>query len=157
MNKHPQGRIWQTCYFAIVLISICIASKGLQAQNIYKCGNSYSQTPCVGASTLNINDARTAAQKQQTDAATRTDAKLAQSLEKSRLAQEKMAGDRPPATQPTVPPAAPQSANNVVSKITPKRIRSKKYKPAAFIALVPGSDNKPVKKKPTRKKASAPG
>lgn len=156
MNKNSQGVPKRTLYIAMVLISLCAVSQGLQAQNVYKCGGSYSQTPCAGGSTLNIEDARTPAQKQQTDAATRGDAKLAQSLEKDRVAQEKMALARPPVTQPSVVPEVPQGANNVVSKITPKRIKPKKYKPDAFIALVPGSDKKAANKKTSKKKTVHP-
>jgi hypothetical protein len=148
--------IGRTLYFATVLISLCTASQGLKAQNVYKCGNSYSQTPCTSANTLTLDDARTAAQKQQTDAATRTDAKLAQSLEKARIAQEKLAAAQPTPAPKVATSAAQRSPDTVVHKITPKRIKSKKYKPDAFIAQVPGSDKKPVKKKAAKKKAAAP-
>lgn len=140
----------------MLLVVLCAASSGLQAQNIYKCGNSYSQTPCPGASTLNLNDAREPAQKLQTDDATRRDANSAEGLEKTRLAQEAAARVRLPAAQPVTVPAPKQNANNVVSKITPKRIKPKYHKPDAFIALVPGSDKKPVKKKRVKKKATLP-
>jgi hypothetical protein len=156
MNKKAQGRSRLTPYFAMVLISLCAVSQGLHAQNIYKCGNSYSQTPCTGASTLNLDDARTSAQKQQTDAATRSDTKLAQSLEKNRIAQEKVTSTRPPAASQAGASAVPRNPVNVVSKITPKRVKSKKYKPKAFIAQVPGSEKKPVKKTPAKEKTAAP-
>ena len=156
MNNTPQNRTRRTLSFAMILISLASVSQGLQAQNIYKCGNSYSQTPCPGASPLSIDDTRTAAQKQQADAATRSNTELAQSLEKTRIAQEKMAAAQSPAAQPVAAPTAPQHTSKVVSKITPKRIKSKKYKPDAFIALVPGSDKKSVKKKSTRKKTAPP-
>lgn len=156
MNTKTRGALKLTRFTAMVLISLCALSSRLQAQNIYKCGSSYSQTPCAGATTLSVDDARTEAQKQQTDAATRGDAKLAQSLAKDRIAQEKLTMARSPAPQPAAAPTTPQSTSNVVSKITPKRIKSKKYKPDAFIALVPGSDKKPSNKKASQKKQEKP-
>lgn len=156
MNKNPPGVTGRRRYFAIVLISLFAIPQGLQAQNIYKCGNSYSQTPCADASPLHIDDTRTAAQKQQTDTATGVNAKLAQSLEKARLAQEKLAAAQPPAAPKVTAATAVPSPGTVVHKITPKHIKSKKYKPDAFIAQVPGSDKKPVKKKTAKKKAATP-
>lgn len=156
MSQGAQRTLWRNGHFAIVLISLCSAHQGLQAQNIYKCGNSYSQTPCAGASTLNLDDARTSAQKQQTDAAMRSDAKQAKALEKNRLVQEKANRVRPSpaaaAAAPTTAPAKLRDTHNVVSVITPKRLKSPAYKPDAFIALVPGSDKKPAKKKASNKK-----
>ncbi|WP_300114679.1 hypothetical protein [Rhodoferax sp.] len=105
---------------------------------------------------MNLNDAREPTQKLQMDDATRRDAKLADELEKTRLAQEKAARVRLPATQPATAPTPKQSANTVVSKITPKRIKPKHHKPDAFIALVPGSDKQPVKTKRAKKKATLP-
>ena len=105
---------------------------------------------------MSIDDARTEVQKKQTDAATRRDTKLAQSLEKDRLVQGKMSAARPPAAPKAVASAVLLNPDNVVHKITSKRIKSKKYKPDAFIALVPGSDKKPVKKKSSYKKMAEP-
>lgn len=141
---------------AAFLISIFVVSTGLQAQNIYKCGNSYSQTPCPGASTLTLDDARDAAQKQQSDAATRRDRRLAAALEKDRIAQEKNSTTRPPAAEPVAAVAAPKSDDGVVHKITPKRIGPKHHKPKAFIAEVPGSEKKPSGKKTVKPKNVPP-
>lgn len=141
---------------ATLLISLFAVSSGLQAQNIYKCGNNYSQTPCPGASTLNLDDARDTAQKQQSDAATHRDHSLAAALEKDRLAQEKIAATRPPVAEPVAAvKAAPQSDDGVVHKITPKRIGPKHHKPKAFIAEVPGSE-KPTSGKKSSKRKTAP-
>lgn len=154
MRQDALLTLWRNRYFAIVFISLCAVHQGLQAQNIYKCGNSYSQTPCAGARTLSLDDARTSAQKQQTDAAMRSDAKQAKALEKDRLVQEKANMIRPSAAAAPAPitaPAKPRDTHNVVSVITPKRLKSPAHKPDAFIALVPGSDTKSVKKKTSKK------
>ena len=140
----------------MLLISLFAVSTGLQAQNIYKCGNSYSQTPCPGASTLNLTDARESAQKLQSDASTRRDSGLAATLEKDRLTQEKLATARVPVTPPVATPPTPKSDNGVVHKITPKRVGTKHHKPKAFIAQVPGSETKPSGKKSGKRKTAAP-
>lgn len=143
------------CY-ATLLISLFTVSTWLQAQNIYKCGSSYSQTPCSGASTLTLDDARDAEQKRQSDAAARRDHGLAAALERDRLAQEKIAATRAPVAQPVMANAVPQNDNGVVHKITPKRIGTKHHKPKAFIAQIPGSEKKPSGKKSGKRKTAAP-
>jgi hypothetical protein len=156
MKKATRSMHAQGLGLATLLISLFAVSTGLQAQNIYKCGNRYSQTPCPGASTLNLDDARDAAQRQQSEAATRRDAGLAAALVKDRVAQEKMAAARVPVAEPVAPNAAPHSDDDVVHKITPKRIGPKHHKPTAFIAQVPGSEKKPSGKKSAKRKTAAP-
>lgn len=62
------------------------------AQTIYRCGNTYSQTPCAGAQALapepSADAARDKERKAQADAATRRDLKTAETLEKNRLKNE---------------------------------------------------------------------
>ncbi len=60
----------------------------VHAQTIYRCGNSYSQAPCPGAVQMDLSDARLPEQKRQTDAAAVNDARLANLMEKERLAEE---------------------------------------------------------------------
>ena len=156
MKKATLSRQTQGLCLAALLIALFAVTKGLWAQTIYKCDNRYSQAPCPGASMLNLNDARASAQKQQSDAATRRDAELAATLEKDRLAQEKLATARLPAASPMAAPATTQNDDGVVHKITPKRIATKHHKPKAFIAQVPGSEKKHSDGKSGKKKASAP-
>lgn len=156
MKTAGRRRSRQGVFLAALLISLFAASKGLQAQNIYKCGNSYSQTPCPGANTLTLDDARDAAQKQQSDAATRRDTGLAAALEKDRIAKEKIAVVQTPLVVPVKAKTAPQSDDGVVHKITPKRIGTKHHKPKAFIAEVPGSEKKSSVKKSGKRKTATP-
>ncbi len=69
----------------------------VSGQTIYRCGSSYGDTPCAGASTLSIDDSRSAAQKAQTDAATVQTRKLALQLERERLMLEKSVSSTRPA------------------------------------------------------------
>ena len=74
---------------AICLIAICALSTGATAQITYKCGDSYSQTPCPGAVVIDTADNRTAEQKLQADSATGRDARIAAAMQKTRIEQEK--------------------------------------------------------------------
>ncbi len=138
-------------------------STGATGQNVYKCGSSYSQTPCADGQVLKLDDTRTPAQQQQTEAAVRADQKLASQLEQQRLAQERQATANArqatkalgaPAAGPPTAPAAPVSKDPPLTKITPKKQRVKTQKPWHFIAEVPGSENQATAKKTTVKKAA---
>ncbi len=132
---------------AFFMVAGAVLSMGVQAQGIYRCGNSYSQIPCPGAEPLQLNDPRQQDQKQQTDAAAAQAAKLAQSMEKTRIAEEKrlLAGQQ---SMPAKTPEKPASGTASTTTLTPKRAQHKHKKPEAFIAEVPGSEEpKPKKKK----------
>jgi len=73
----------------IVLVAFLGLGLPALAQTIYRCGASYSQMPCQDAVALQLADPRTAAQKAQTDAATAQTTRLAQQLQRDRLAAEK--------------------------------------------------------------------
>jgi len=97
------------------------------AQLSYKCGNSYSQTPCPDAVVLDKTDQRTSAQKTQADQATQRDARLANTMEKARLQQEaKDLAANTPATKASRPASASKH-----SKDKAKKVRVKKAVPPA--------------------------
>ena len=80
---------------ASFLIASCAASAGVTsvcaqtAQNVYRCGTTYSSTPCAAdASVLDAQDSRTPEQRAQTAAGVQKEAKLAKTLEKERLQRE---------------------------------------------------------------------
>jgi hypothetical protein len=144
---------------AMVMIAVSALSNWATGQNVYKCGSSYSQTPCTNGQVLQLDDTRTPAQQKQTETAARTDQKLAKQLEQQRLAQEKQATNN--ARQSTKAqgaaakaPVTPTSGDRPQTKITPKKQRVKTAKPWHFIAEVPGSENKAAVKKATIKKAT---
>ena len=120
---------------AIVLIAAYALSTGATAQNIYKCGSSYSQSPCPGGSTIDVTDARTPAQKEQTDSAVSRDAQTAEAMQKARIQQEKtdLAANTPTsasntpfwATESSMPASGVSTAGvkpktNKAHKATPK-------------------------------------
>jgi hypothetical protein len=68
-------------------LSLLLASS-LSAQTVYRCGNSYSQTPCSGAVTVPADDARSAAQRDAARKGLLRDQALAKEMEAARRAQE---------------------------------------------------------------------
>jgi len=122
---------------ALFLIAASALSTGASAQNAYKCGNSYSQTPCPDAVPVDAGDKRTSAQKMQADAATARTAQTANAMEKDRLTLEKKA---PTASKGTTADLSPPT-----NETPPQAGRNKKKAPAYFTAQVPGE--KKVKKK----------
>ena len=141
---------------AFFMVAGVVFSAGLQAQSIYRCGNAYSQVPCPGAEPLQFKDARQPEQKQQTDAAAVQAAKLAQTMEQTRIAEEKrlLAGQQPLAS--TAPEKATFdgfSSGSVTTTLTPKRVQPKHKKPDAFIAEVPGSEKPAAQKKKPKPQA----
>ena len=116
----------------------------VEAQNIYKCGSSYSQTPCAGGQVLNVDDARSPAQQQQTQEATNNAKKLADQLKKQRLAQEKQAvNDARQSMKKEAtpnPPATTAFAKVSLTKTTQKKQRAKTQTSENFTAEVPGAE-----------------
>ncbi len=137
---------------AITLIAICAMPTWANAQNAYRCGNTYSQTPCPNGKTLDVTDSRTADQKKQTDAATASSAKAGDALEKARLAQEKrdLAANKARPVM-VVPAAAPKVATEPQPRAHAKR---KKKTSPYFTAQAPREKKE---KKPAKAKKNASG
>ena len=125
------------------VLMLCLLTAAASAQNVYRCGESYSNQPCPGGTVVPTDDPRSAAQRAQTDAATRRDARSAQVLERDRLRQEGQPAQAiipPPATEPTA-----TVADRTSSATRPK-------KPALFTAVAP---RKPGEVAPKKKKKAA--
>ena len=136
-----------------IFIAASAMTTGASAENIYKCGNTYSQTPCLGGQSLSVDDSRDPLQKKQQDAATQRDIELAKDLEKTRLATEQSLQTTKTKRPPTAKahPTKVQASKEVIVLIKPKRLKQKYDKPPAFIALVPGSDHHSAPKKASKK------
>jgi len=122
--------------FASLFIAAQVHSTGAGAQNIYRCQDGYRQQPCAGGAAL-PDDARSAEQKAQADAATRRDARTADAMEKDRRKQEARSA---PAHIPQPQAPAEGSARPAKAK-----------KPETFSAIVPGSQDKAKDKKRAKK------
>ena len=120
------------------------------AQNTYRCGNTYSQTPCPNGKTLDVTDSRTADQKKQTDAATANSAKAGDNLEKARLAQEKrdLAANK---ARPVV--IAPVAAPKVAAEPQPRTHAKRKKKTSPYFTAQAPREKK--EKKPANAKKTA--
>ncbi len=114
------------------------------AQTVYRCGNSYSQEPCVGGKALDASDARSAAQKAQTDQATKRDASAAQAMEKARTKDE--AKPAPVGMPLAKPEEKPEPVPKTVVKKKPK---AKGKQLEHFTAVAPKA---PVEKDSAKKK-----
>jgi hypothetical protein len=112
-------------------------STSATAQKGYKCGDSYSQTPCPGAVRIETADPRTNAQKKQTDSAAIRDAKSAETLQKARLQQEgKDLAANSSAAMPAA--AAPETAIDPA----PSQLKKKKKRRSSLPAQAPGEKKK---------------
>jgi hypothetical protein len=131
-----------------IFIAATAVVTGAQAENIYKCGNTYSQSPCSGGKLMSVDDSRDPQQKLQQDAATQRDVELAKEMEKTRLANEKALRAAETKPTPGVKAHPPKSAasKEAIMVIKPKRLKQKYNKPNTFTALVPGSGHKSTKK-----------
>lgn len=81
-------------FTAIFFIASCALSTGAQCQEVFRCGDSYSQKPCANAVVVNVDDARTPAQKAEADAVTRRELASANAMEKARLKEEALLRER---------------------------------------------------------------
>ena len=106
------------CIAVLLALSACWVPAS--AQDVYRCGHSYSNLPCPGGIVVATADPRSATQRAQTEAATRRDTKLAQLLQKDRL---KLEADAAPAII-----LAPMKAAEPTVPLEDKRVFRKKQK-----------------------------
>jgi hypothetical protein len=69
------------------LATLCLSQAAL-AQQVYRCGNSYSQAPCTGAVVIDADDPRTEAQRAEAKQVLASDKALAKDLEAARRKEE---------------------------------------------------------------------
>ena len=82
---------------ATLFIAVSALSTGASAQKVYRCGNTYSQTPCGGDKTIDAEGtgaAASAARKRANDKENHRQVEAAKALEKQRLAEEAEAQKR---------------------------------------------------------------
>ena len=70
--------------------ALCVCH-GAAAQQVYRCGNSYSQTPCSGAISVNTDDPRSDSQRAEAKQALASDKALTKELETRRQKDEALA------------------------------------------------------------------
>lgn len=134
---------------ASFLVAVCAFSSAAWAQNTYRCGDSYSQTPCPGGVILDTADKRTHAQKVQTDKASQRDAQIADAMEKARLQQEaKDLAANTPALKPATPASAGKTGTRQAKKKNTPEMLTVKTAAAAKKKKTgkPGSEKRKAKK-----------
>lgn len=132
--------------FALFFIAAWAGSTWAAGTNVYKCGSTYSQTPCEGAVAVQVNDARSKEQKSQSDAAIVQQGKVANAMEKVRLKEEAQVIAQHKPKKTTVKPAAKAPAEPKTDTLTPstaKKSKGKKEEPEFFTA----KEATPAKKK----------
>ena len=77
-------------FAAIVIVFIATSpiSTTAGSQEVYRCGNAYSQKPCPQGVVVDVEDARTAAQKSESDAMIKRETAAANTMETARLKEE---------------------------------------------------------------------
>ncbi|ROZ79712.1 hypothetical protein [Ramlibacter sp. WS9] len=133
-------------YMTVALVCTALAwvapAAAQGTQNVYRCGNTYSQQPCADGKLVAASDSRSAAQKSQTDEATKRDSKAADAMEKARVKEE---AKPVPVGMPADKPA---SAQKDTKKSERKTKKSKSKKDEHFTAVAPKKPGEePVKKK----------
>lgn len=116
---------------------VAVGAHAAEPAKVYRCGQTYQQSPCPQGKAVEVDDARSEAQRGDALAVTRDQARLGRSLERERVAREKALqpaaavgiGDRPAAaaSAPKKPPkrrpkhAAPGGAKEDFVAIEPRR------------------------------------
>jgi hypothetical protein len=127
---------------AALLLALSALWLPAQADTVYRCGESYSNSPCAGATVVATDDARSAAQRADTQAAVKRDAALAQAMEKDRLRLEAKAA--PAVILASAPAAqAPRASDKRIVK--PRSMKSENF--TAVPPKKPGEATTQAKKK----------
>ena len=75
---------------SIAMLTLCLlVSAGASAQSaVYRCGSAYSQSPCPQARFVDVDDARTAAQRSDAQLLAASDKRLGDQMASERLARD---------------------------------------------------------------------
>ena len=142
-----------TAALALLLAS----AAGMAATTVYRCGQDgreYSQAPCADGQTLNVDDARSAEQRQQAQDAARREAKLGEQLTGDRLARESAASRQGAAGIAAKPRPVPAPARHA-SAPEHKRKKHHHAKTAPNDPDLTPPVRVPAEPKPAKKAASA--
>lgn len=136
---------------------LCAAAPEAWAQKVYRCGSTYSQTPCEGAVALDVDDSRTALQKRDTDQAAKRDAKIAKSMESERAKEEKQVATQDAAARKEAQARQLAEKRALAAQEKPAAHHTQKTKkggkePEYFVAAI---KDKPLEKKPAKPLAKA--
>ena len=74
--------------FAAIALTFCFAAGAAQAQEIYRCGSVYAQTPCPQGRLVEADDSRSEAQRAEAARVAASERRLATEMRRDRLAEE---------------------------------------------------------------------
>lgn len=134
---------------SLAILACLLPSAAALGQTIYRCGDSYSQTPCPGATSLEVDDSRSPVQKAQADAATAAASRAAGTMERERLARERTS------EASKIRNAAGSSSAHAAATPARKAAKQAKPEPLYFTAGVPAEKTKDKVKKPADKSGTA--
>jgi hypothetical protein len=128
LARRPRS-LWLACAGALgwsMLGPVVIAqTNGPAGPAAYRCGNSYSSTPCPGGNAVDTDDPRSAAQQREAQDVKRRDAALAE-----QLATERRARERDTVTKPAIgigpPPATSAAQRDGAASASTKKKNKKK-------------------------------
>jgi hypothetical protein len=137
----------------LTTLTLLLVSTGSAAQTVYRCGSSYSQTPCANALAAQTDDARTDGQRAAAKQGLAQDKALAKEMEAARLKEEARARaqDRE-ALARAAAEHKKQEEKVVVKKTVVAKPRTVKVKEPEFFTATDGAGNA-KKKKATGKSA----
>lgn len=125
-----------------VFILLAAAAGLAAAQDVYRCGDSYSQKPCPGGALVPTDDARSAIQRSQAKEDAQRVSKAADAMEKARLKEEAKAAVYLPPPRVETETAAEEQRFGVA------RPKKSEY----FTAHAPRKPGEPPRKKKTKTK-----
>jgi hypothetical protein len=146
-----------TTLLAMIFIASYAISTRAGAEEVYRCGNTYSQKPCPDAVKVEVEDSRTPAQKAEADAKTRRETAQVQAIDKARQKEEAQqraanaklaaAEARKAAAKPHAKASAPKTDSLVASVGKGKKKTAKtKKEPEFFVATAAADTSKPPAK-----------
>ena len=129
---------------AFIFTAACalVAMQPAAAQNVYRCGDSYSQEPCAGGALVQTDDARSDVQRAAAREAAKRDGKSADAMERARLREEARPAQAylpSPASEPALQEKKPDPA-------------AKPKKPQYFTAAAPRKPGEAASKKKSKPK-----
>lgn len=103
-------------------------TNGAAGPTAYRCGNSYSSTPCPGGKAVDTEDARSAAQQREAQEVKRRDAALADQMAADRRARERATAPMPAVgiAPPAAAPATQHASTATSTTKKKKKITTKK-------------------------------
>jgi hypothetical protein len=129
-------------HWPFALLLVVVGATAQAAGPVYRCGSSYSQTPCPGGRQLEAGDPRTAAQRAEARRQAAAERKAARSMERERLSSEKKLRSEPAIASlgPTSAASAPakDAGKSAGKDKTKRKAKSKDAKDEPFMAVAPG-------------------